>query len=387
MARDEMTVLGEQTRLDYFGSADMYLNVLKIEELKNFDRDSYNEAIFPYKAEGPLDTPLPTVRDIHAAFLADAGADYTHVRENPKSVTLLMEPYYVKVSLRGVVMREAENMIYLEKNSAVRTAKLYAAFSSREVNIFNLNEEETPLCHYVIQGVVKGENLYDLRDDLDLPYNRKICEQLGAMMAEQLGKLRDTPPENPNHFGNVNGRPYNSFNTSVIFPEDLDNPTYGPFTYEQLVDRMIHSSRIVKAYTSQPNSFSIEFGRNARRGLIEITTPDDRLPVLSHMDLDGSNVIIQVKRSEKEGEEKKIIAIENVVFIDWELMCWMPGWYEAGRVYNLSDIAYGNIFKAFGSYESIMAMGHMKPVPFAYFTTANTISYNIIQFLIYLFFS
>jgi hypothetical protein len=203
-------------------------------------------------------------------------------------------------------------------------------------------------------------------------------------MAKQLGQLRNTPPEvsipdtdckpglyanklqDPNHFGRVNGQPLNSFTTTVIFPENIHCPTYGPFTYNGIVERMLHSAKIAGATNYSRYFIEEEMLRNARGPLLDHTTPNDRLPVLSHMDIHCDNILVKVTRSEKPGEERKILDIEEVVWIDWETLAWMPGWYEAGRMFMLARTSPHNLWSHF-AIDSLEHIGHIKVVPFTYF--------------------
>ncbi|KAF2649713.1 hypothetical protein K491DRAFT_683593 [Lophiostoma macrostomum CBS 122681] len=355
----------EKTLVDYFGTTDPgIIRVHIMDDLLDYNNNDYNEALFPYKAEGPLETPLPTVQEIHAAWQSAVG----HYRK-----ALRIGPYCIKVRTGAAIMREAENMIYLQKHSTVRTAKLYAAFSSREVDLFDIGEEGgPPLYHYLIQERIEGfVPLYDLIRDLDLHENRDALKKISNMMAEQLGRLRDTPPEDPNHFGRVNGQAYNSWTRAVRFPENRHAPSFGPFTYEGLLERMIHSSNIESAQNNYGSGGSFtqkELLRHARGPLLDHTTPNDGLPVLSHLDIKDDNILVKVTRSKKKGEVRNTVDVEDLVFIDWETLAWMPAWYEPGQSYWLSRESPFKLWQRFG-FGNFRVFGHMNIVSYSYYRT------------------
>lgn len=68
---------------------------------------------------------------------------------------------------------------------------------------------------------------------------------------------------------------------------------------------------------------------DAKYALLDITRPSDRTPVLSHLDVHPSNVILKTVRD----EEGTLVDVEEVILIDWEWMSWVPPWFEAGDLF------------------------------------------------------
>jgi thiamine kinase-like enzyme len=141
---------------------------------------------------------------------------------------------------------------------------------------------------------------------------------------------------------------------------------YGPFNYETVVDRLEHSAII---------RYAVSFGASSSDGDEEIPTWtkrlyqkmrsvllddlefEDRLPVLSHLDFGGNNVIVKLVR-DKEG---KISDITEVVLIDWEFMCWMPAWFEAAQLREF-ERSLEETYRCVGR-TCLRVIGHVSIVP------------------------
>ena len=77
--------------------------------------------------------------------------------------------------------------------------------------------------------------------------------------------------------------------------------------------------------------------KDAKATLLDNARPSDRAPVLGHNDLEGCNIMVVPERDDASGDP---IGIKEVVIIDWEAMCWIPSWFEAGIA--LRDIRIQN---------------------------------------------
>lgn len=155
-----------------------------------------------------------------------------------------------------------------------------------------------------------------------------ILRKIGEKMGEQLRRLREVKPEDPNHFGRINGRQYPNLK-ALWWPPGPDFRNWGPFDYEGLVDRMIHNGRVNHAfvgsvYDATKGEFIGAALRIVRSKLIDDAEPADRVPVLSYINLDDANVEVILN------ENGDIIDIGEVILSDWESLCWMPPWYEVG---------------------------------------------------------
>jgi hypothetical protein len=323
---------------EYFGETDFYEKIHDIwmarEDEGHLIYDGVSDrtcdaSLFPYEAEGPLETPIPTPAEIHAAIGQPEG--YFHMGR--------VGPYMVKICGSIEVYQEAENLLYLERvNSNVRVPKVYAAFSSRAAprNVSDEAEEDEFLYYYLVMEHIDGIRVTALDvialdvtplDELEIDY--LIVEKIGDLYGEQLRRLRSIPAEDPELFGRINGKAYPFYNDATRHPAAPDYfSNLGPFNYETLVGRMIHTMKIDEALNSLTcNDFKPKdrgLLRDARSALIDNVRPSDRLPVLTHMHRGG--VVVKLVRD----EQGKAIDVEEVVLVDWSMMSWMPAWYEPG---------------------------------------------------------
>ncbi|KAF1948692.1 hypothetical protein CC80DRAFT_599511 [Byssothecium circinans] len=343
----------------YFGTTNMeeMQNIMEELELGDgshlaFSDDNFDTGLFPYQAEGPLEAPIPTPAEILAA--KPAGLD---------SYVWRVGPYIVKVGGNAKRFQEAENLLYLERNSTVRTPKLYAAFMSAEVDVFSSGElspdKEPKMAYYIVMEYIDGMSLSKafreaekMRDEgidgtslsemlregektWDEGKELPMCDfefKITQLAAEQLRKLRSVPPEDPNHFGRVNG---GAFNHLQLIYNPPDRRNWGPFDYEGFVSRMVHSSKIFHSYNGCDEDFSDvakSMYRHAKQVFLDMAGPSDRVPVLSHLDVHKQNMVVKVTRD----EEGTLTGVEEVVIIDWEWMAWVPPWFEAAEMMRLS---------------------------------------------------
>lgn len=181
---------------------------------------------------------------------------------------------------------------------------------------------------------IDGSTVRELKSEVQ---NKAIRYPLFEKIGEQLRRLRAVQPEDPTHFGRIGGRPYPHLIPFYHPPGSSDKP-HGPFTsYEECVTRLIHSAKVSQALSIATDDYyplqRFTF-RDAPSILLDFPKPIDRLPVLSHMDLQDHNMMAKVKRD----DAGNIIEVEEVVLIDWATMCWMPSWFEPGDLcYLLTD--------------------------------------------------
>jgi hypothetical protein len=175
-----------------------------------------------------------------------------------------------------------------------------------------------------IEGITVGSLIDEAGDSSSLLY-----VQLGEKLGEQLRRLRAVEPEVSTHFGRIGGRPYPALTTLDHPPASSGSP-HGPFnSYEECVTRFIHSAKVETALRFAEDDYfplTKHVYREAPSILLDYPKPVDRLPVLSHMDLQDHNIMVKVKRDDT-GE---VIKVEEVIIIDWQMMCWMPSWFEPG---------------------------------------------------------
>lgn len=244
---------------------------------------------------------------------------------------------------------------------------MFAVFSSQDP--FNEStpqpdEEKSELdrqpYYFLVMEYIEGEVFSDVCKELMPGIQWKIGRQLG----EQLRRLRSVPAEDPNHFGRVNGRPY-PHEPPYRFPPAPDFYNYGPFNYEELVERLIHCAKIESAISSHGEDYDpvekLKL-RDARTAWLDLARPSDRLPVLTHMEANACNIIVKLVR-DKAG---KVVDVEEVVLIGWEKMCWMPAWYEAGDMC-WSSIQPREEWQHFGK-EALSMLGDVNMILAAFFS-------------------
>ncbi|KAF2002029.1 hypothetical protein P154DRAFT_594915 [Amniculicola lignicola CBS 123094] len=304
-------------------------------------------SLFPYEAQGPFETPIPSLAEI-----LEAGKGFSHVWR--------VGPYMVKVGYTPHIYQEAENMIYLERHSNIRTPKVFAAFTGEIPPTTPSIDTENEFCYFLVTEFIEGATLSRLiREDIGSPLNEKI----GHMLGEQYRRLRSVPPEDPNHFGRVNGRPYFGSRVIDIAPVASDY-LQGPFTYEQVVSKILDAAKANQALSVTPDDYTTAtklLYRSAEYTLLKAAGPNDRIPTLSHMDFNHLNIMVKVARN----EEGKVVDVEEVILIDWEWLAWMPSWFEAGGVY-VETIGLGEPHEGFAR-RVLEAMGQVNMGIVAFF--------------------
>ncbi|KAF2869777.1 hypothetical protein BDV95DRAFT_596087 [Massariosphaeria phaeospora] len=281
---------------EYFGETDSFKCVQVwnarraqtrsfLEEVSDLAIDT---SLFPYQAQGPFETPIPTLDEIAAAWaLAEKRPGFT--------------PH----------IEEAENLLYLERHSDVRTPKVYAAFSSQDADTFNLRKEgdKTRLVYYyLIEEYIEGELLSDVGRELEKP---PLVRKIGKLLGEQLQRLRNVPAEDPNHFGRVGGKPYLAI-SPYYHPPAPDFHDYGPFNYGE---RRLYA-------VDKDNLPRRQKDFDGPRGT---GRPPPRTVPSGYSTSQHYRKLVR--------NEGKIVDVEEVILIDWAFMSWMPSWYEAADLF------------------------------------------------------
>jgi thiamine kinase-like enzyme len=68
---------------------------------------------------------------------------------------------------------------------------------------------------------------------------------------------------------------------------------------------------------------------NSRAAFLDNVRPDERQPILSHLDLESRNIIV---KGSVYDEANRVVDVEEVVIIDWEFLCWVPNWIEPAAI-------------------------------------------------------
>jgi hypothetical protein len=223
-------------------------------------------------------------------------------------------------------------MLYLERNSTVRTAKVYAAFTSADVDPWPDEGTDTvngtvnqTVYYYLVTEFIEGITLSDFCDDTRTIHG-SVENKIGYMLGEQLRRLRSVPPQDA-CFGHINSRPFVRI-PPVSKPLDPNSKDWGPFNYKDFVTRVMHSSKISYAlpYGQNIEPVSSMLFHDAKFTLLDIARPSDCVPVLGHLDPQNHNIMVKLIHD----EGGLPVDVEEVVLIDWEFMAWVPPWFEAG---------------------------------------------------------
>jgi hypothetical protein len=219
--------------------------------------------------------------------------------------------------------------------------KLYAAFASNEVDQWEMFMVKPTLkpgeklvgppppeyvyeereFFYLIEEYIEGVEPEDVYPDAHASGRKKIEE----LLWDQISKLRSVPAEDPKHFGRIAGRKFPKRFPMLYRPPAPSYDDFGPFDYETFVERLQHSSIITYALSHPILDLGTKLKYDtAKVAFLDNVRPDERQPILSHLDLDSRNII--VKGAVYDGN--RVVDVEEVAIIDWEFLCWVPNWIE-----------------------------------------------------------
>ncbi|KAF2020160.1 hypothetical protein BU24DRAFT_406752 [Aaosphaeria arxii CBS 175.79] len=317
----------------------------------------YDTTLFPYYANCDFEPFIPTAEQIDA-YLDSKDPLLNRPDFGIRERSWRMGPYLITVEPYERIFQEAENLLYLERNSTVRTPKLYAAFKKERVDpmysrantgdTYDPFEDESShrvMNYYMVMEYLDGFKCgYLTLDEISAAEERsgsqlreRLGTKIGELLGEQLRKLRSVPPENPNHYGRINGRRY--MEAPPLFYTDLSR---GPFKYEQLVKRLFDHAHNSNEH-SEPGFFTILEDK-----LLEIASSQEAAPVLTTMSCTPADFAVRLTRD----KNNEPIDVEEVVLIKWNHLAWMPPWYEPGGMYHktqdLSDLVASSAMERMG---------------------------------------
>ncbi|KAF2871936.1 hypothetical protein BDV95DRAFT_476700, partial [Massariosphaeria phaeospora] len=164
----------------------------------------------PYEADSHPD--LPSKEEIERAmkdkpFTLGSGNAICNVGE-----------LVVKRGMNLSLLQEAENMLYLEQHSQVRTAKVYAVYAQPRGTYQHPDGNDHDM-YYLITEYIEGETLTESRwDSMGKEMQGIICDKL----AEQMKLLRSVPAEG--HYGRVHRQPWIADIYHTPYPEVFGGP-------------------------------------------------------------------------------------------------------------------------------------------------------------------
>ncbi|KAF2797009.1 hypothetical protein K505DRAFT_270242, partial [Melanomma pulvis-pyrius CBS 109.77] len=213
----------------------------------------------------------------------------------------------VKWAPERCILQEAENMLFLQEHSQVRTAKLYAAFTV---------QKDSCDIYYMVSEFVEGETLnHDKWLALDDEDQKLICYKL----SEQFRLLRSVPPVE-GYYGRVNHQGWSPW---FPFLKTTGKEMLGPYqTYEDFVSAMCANAELRFAYMNCEDYGPIYVKFLSRLKSILDRTKSYK-PVLTHIDPKFENIIIRPIKGAG-GEIKDW----EVTLIDWDMCGWLPAFMQ-----------------------------------------------------------
>ncbi|KAF1843021.1 uncharacterized protein K460DRAFT_356804 [Cucurbitaria berberidis CBS 394.84] len=268
----------------------------------------------PYTAAGSFDPPLPTAEDVAR------GQNIRDHMRGPHWLYRVFDKYVVKFSTSQTILQEAENLLYLEKNSKVRTPKVFAVYAHDGEDPFGWYPGTQTRFYYLVMEYITGTTLSSETWSTFDPGVQKI---IGSKIAEQLKKLREVRLESDPYYGRIYKQGWDPGFNMLTLP---GNKICGPYkSYEDFVDAMYETAKFRAA--SGIGLFSTPFSDRTLFTMINFkyslnaVTAEDKLPTLTHLDLKLDNIMLQ-----QDGDEYR------VTIIDWECLGWMPAWVDAIRI-------------------------------------------------------
>lgn len=293
-------------------------------------REQWTTLILPYEA--PTHPAIPSFDEIDRAMetnpLTLPGGLYNVCIVGQCAIKYCGDPLILQVRLLYPVARyiynfqkEAENLLFLQENSQVRTPKVYAVLARP------LGSEE---CYYLIMEFIEGEILStELWMSLNNDAHKKICSKI----SDQLQLLRAIPSEG--YYGRVH---HQGFSPAVTLFRVRYKHMNGPYdTYEDCISAM---------YTSAEHRVTIMDWGEEHIPEAELYLPKFKRtlsewgshePTLTHLDLQLSNFIVQSGKKSGENADDW-----EVVIIDWAEAGWLPAWMQAVSLSQRFGLAIGD---------------------------------------------
>lgn len=228
------------------------------------------------------------------------------------------------IKARTDYKKEAENLLFLQKYSQVRTPKLYAAFI-HESPLKPLNTESplnTRQCYYLITEFIEGDTL---TEELWLGLGDEAQKTICSRLSEQFQLLRLIPSEG--YYGRVYHQGWNPWlNLARIRGKEMCGPYY---TYEDLISAMYDTAELRMADTNHaPEYHRIHLELLSVFKSTFVKTEGHR-PVLTHLDPKWENIIVRPIKEDGDGGE---IKDWDVVLIDWDTLIWLPAFMQVAAL-------------------------------------------------------
>jgi hypothetical protein len=262
---------------------------------------SWTKMKLPYEA--PIHPELPTMDQIDEAL-----TDNRISHKYGLHPVLRVGDCVVKFGTNPIVIQEAEDLLFLEQNSQVRTAKLYAAFACQT--------EKYGQCYYMVTEYLEGDTLsYGKWESYGAAAQAKII----ASISEQLRLLRSVPAEG--YYGRVNRQ---GWRAGLYLLRTHFKEMCGPYdTYEDFVSALFTSAELTGTICVLSKDWfpSQEACLTAIKSTL-MTCKGSR-PTLTHLDPAGKNIMIR-RVEGTDGEDE----VWEATFIDWADCGWYPAWMQ-----------------------------------------------------------
>ncbi|KAI9703953.1 MAG: hypothetical protein M1820_005735 [Bogoriella megaspora] len=317
----------EEARRIYTADQDN-LGDLSVEECVKLD--------LPYYAPAEtLPAPLPTLKDIENARRTENDLTNWKLGLGDGFVYRVNDVFAVKFGPNHALLQEAENIIFLQQHSKVRTPKLYAAYTHAEGDPLGYcsdnpprwaarrySRHELPPFHYLVMEYIEGGSLENKWESLDKEAKINVCTKIG----EQLRFLRSIPSSG--YYGRVHCQP---FNRETSMCQTRYKEPLGPYkTYGDIVTAIADSVEMKTAISKFDPSGEFHYGDQLTlehfRG--DLATLTHYEPKFTHSDLHFLNVMLKPTESKEDGEKEDY----EIVLIDWARASWLPAWVEASDI-------------------------------------------------------
>ncbi|KAF1960258.1 hypothetical protein CC80DRAFT_544708 [Byssothecium circinans] len=269
---------------------------------KYYNVQTYDEARALYDTIHSQTIPLSSATKLQLPYEAASHPGIPSFDEIDKG----MKENHFKLRFHG---SEAEDLLYLQANSQVRTPKVYAVFT---------RDEEWGLATYMVTELIEGERF---SGKLYMSLSDEGREKLLARLCEQLRLLRATPSEG--YYGRVHNQGWSPLATP-FHGGGLE--MYGPYkTYEDFVSALNACIEIVAALCSGHDSNFYPEQELFLSGIKDsLAKSKGSRPTFTHIDPAGQNIIVRKLQGSEQGAEGW-----EVTFIDWSDSGWYPAWMQA----------------------------------------------------------
>ncbi|KAI9713580.1 MAG: hypothetical protein M1820_000962 [Bogoriella megaspora] len=295
--------------------------------------ESCIKAHWPYYAPADsLPAPLPTMEDIEKVRLTEKDLTKGKLGLGDGHVFRVNNVFAVKFSPTRHVMREMENMLFVEQNSNVRIPKLYAAYTAHGDPLGYTSDnrqrwmgpkrtrEELPPYHFLVMEYIEGSHLRKQWQVLETDQKKKICMKLG----EHLRSLRAIP--SPGYYGRPHYQPFHERSNLVATTFQAPHGPYDTYSEMATVIADAFEYRVTASNTDQEYKPRVQLILDNLRA--SLTKCENVEPKFSHLDLQFENIILKPIDSDEDRKAQD----HEVVLIDWTTAAWCPAWVVLGQV-------------------------------------------------------